>query len=196
MGKDTELAQVTETLIAGEIARVAAGGAEMKEIEVADLEAQLALYQAALTLQNNKKQALDTAQEALTALCNTARELIVVLWDEVESKYAIESRESQRANATLWGVVYKSTATEATINVLVHVAGDPLAVLEGATVRADEGDAEATTNEFGTAQLKTTFAGAEKVIVDLPGYVTQTIDLTVAAGGTYNLTVALAESGG
>jgi len=102
--------EAAEKIISGEAARMAIAGAIAVPIPtVAEVTAQLTAFQTTNTAQSAAIDALDTAQEAVTALNTEADGVVKKVWDEVEAHFNEESIESKRANSREYGVVYVST---------------------------------------------------------------------------------------
>lgn len=150
-----------QRVIAGDGARVAAGGLPMANPEVDEVIAAQTPAVAAVTQQTVLAETLDTEQEELEAFNVDADADIKRIWDEVESFYGNETPESKRENAREWGVVYVSEGVAATLTGLVKTAAG--AAVEGATVTLVETGGEATTNNEGRYTLTTTVTGSVTV---------------------------------
>jgi len=186
--KDAELLTVAQNLVTGEQARITAGRPACTEITLAELSTATTAYAAALTLVNNRKQAYDTAQETFVNLCLQADDLILSIWDQVESKYNSENKESQRANAKLWGVVYTLVGPASTVTITVQDMVDDSPV-EGMPVRGEEGDVEGLTNALGVVILKDKFIGLETFTTDSPEWQPASITQQLDEEGTYSIVI-------
>jgi len=163
---EQELLEVGAKLIVGDAVRVSTGGAAMMLPNIADYTTIYDDFKAQLATQSNKKDELDTAQEAVDALNDEADAVIKKVWDEVETFYNEELKESQRANAREWGVVYITTGTKpSTISgiMLNSVTGLPLPQNANPEVYLEAPDITATVNADGTYSIETTFVGTTNI---------------------------------
>lgn len=163
MDSEEAVQQVAENIAAGEAARVAAGGTAMSNPSAADVAGKLTTYLTKLTAASEKKDLLDTAQEDLDALNPGADNLILRIWDEVESYFNYETAESKRANAREWGVVYISVGSPTHVELTVLLPGGAPAV--NREVKIPVAHFTANTDAEGKVALTTTVNGELEVKV-------------------------------
>ena len=176
-------------LIDGDPRRITAGGAPMAMPTILEVSAKYTIFMNSVHAQSTKKDAYDTAQEAVQALRPDADALILRMWNEVETAYDNESIESKRRNAREWGVVYVST-TKSNITGTVRDAasGTPLV---GANVTLVEAEHTVQTDDGGNYLLATTYVGTGTMEFAFENYATQNIIVDVPEGGAVEINAKL-----
>lgn len=191
MDTEPELKQVAENIVTGEANRVLAGGTAMSNPTAAEVGAILTAWYPLLDAATEKGDLLDAAREQISGHTDEIDQLILRIWDEVESYYNNEPIESKRANAREWGVVYVSTGktTEITLTVLT-AAGTPA---EGLDVKLTEGRITRTTNAEGKVEISTNLYGelTVEVITDPVAEAVFTTKINVTEGVPYTGTITL-----
>jgi len=181
LGSEAQIVEAAEKVVSGEPARVAAGGTANPFPLVADVALLLTDFQTKSGLHSTAAQALDTAQETVTALNTEALGVVKKVWDEVETFYNEEAIESKRANARQYGVVYVST--EAFIvsgRLKLTATGLPPA---SATIElAETGAAAEYDAASGVFKLTTGLTGEGTLHITSPGLADK--DVTVAMTGS------------
>jgi len=122
----------------------------------------------------------------VAALNEEADGVIKKVWDEVETFYNEEDKESQRANAREWGVVYVTVGQEpATINIELrnistgtNIPGDVYFDIPDITIPIDA---------TGIGSLTTLFVGTTDATATSPGFVALTQQVTTTEGGTVSI---------
>jgi len=163
---EQELLEVGAKLIAGDAVRASAGGAAMMLPNIADYTTIYDDFKIQLAIQSNKKDELDTAQEVVDALNDEADAVIKKVWDEVETYYNEEVKESQRANAREWGVVYITTGIKPSIisgTMLNAVTNLPLPQSANPEVYMEGPDLTASVNADGSYSIETTYLGTSNI---------------------------------
>jgi len=183
--------EVGKWLIDGDPRRITAGGAPMSMPTIAEVSAKYTLFINANNAQSTKKDAFDAAQEIVSGMRSDVDALILRIWNEVETAFDNEPIESRRRNAREWGVVYVSTV-KSTINGTVTDSSTGLA-LSNVSVTLVESEDTVLTNAAGFYELSTGFVGTGTLEFALDGYVTQTIPVEIAEGGTITQDVQLAK---
>jgi len=164
-------------IIDGDPLRVAAGGAAMAMPTTAEVSAKYTIFINSVNDQSTKKDAYDTAQEAVQALRPEADALILRMWNEVETAFDNEAIESRRRNAREWGVFYVSTTKSLITGTVINKeTGD---VLPNVTVTLIEVDDVVTTDEGGNYRLSTGYVGTGTLAFSLEAYVPQTFTVEV-----------------
>ena len=108
--------------------------------------------------------------------------LILRIWDEVETAFDDETPSSKRRKAREWGVVYHSTQkTIITGNVTDIVTTLPLA---NVNVILLESENTVQTDISGNYKMETTFVGEGILQFSLDDYATQTIAVDVPEGSS------------
>jgi hypothetical protein len=103
---EENLRNYTESIISGDVTRVAAGGAEMSNPSKAEVELAYNDFTAKVNLQSNKKDLYDKEQKDVDDLRAEADELIRDIWDEIEFKCRKDEPAAMRRKAREYGVVY------------------------------------------------------------------------------------------
>ena len=101
-----------QRLIDGEAERTAAGGADMANPSVDDVQAAFADWQSKHTTQSGKKDEYDKEQEDVEGMRPDVDDLIVDIWDEVEFTFRKDDAPSKRRKAREWGVFYDTRPGE------------------------------------------------------------------------------------
>ena len=157
MDSEDALKQVGENIVDGDAKRVAAGGVPMSNPTAAQVKDRLTRFSDTLSKASQTTDTLDTKREALDNLNAEADEVILKVWDEVESYYNNEPIESKRANAREWGVTYISTGAPTDIHLTVLLPGGAPAV--DYTVKLVEGKNTQTTDAAGKVSYTTSLNG-------------------------------------
>ena len=191
MLSEETLLQVGENIVDGDAKRVAAGGVPMSNPTAQQVKDRLSNYQTALIKASETTDKLDIKREALDKLNSEADEVILKVWDEVESYFNNESIESKRANSREWGVVFISTGAPTEINLTVLLAGGAPAV--NYEVNLLQGKGSHFTDAQGKVNFSTTLNGELTVVVTLqPGTdITFTQIIKVKEGVAFTAVVQL-----
>ena len=163
MDSEEALKQVGENIIDGDAKRVLAGGVPMTNPTAAQVKTKYDKFVADLIVASERTDELDQNREDLEKHNPDADEVILSVWDEVESYYNKEPIESKRANAREWGVVYVSTGAPTQIDLTVlQKDGTPAVNFE---VSLEEGKGSHTTDDKGAVSFSTTLNGELTVLV-------------------------------
>ena len=157
MGSEQALKQVGENIVQGDTKRIAAGGVPMTNPTAEQVKTKLKDFTLALIAASERTDTLDTKKEFLDSLNTEADEVILRVWDEVESYFNNEPIESKRANAREWGVVYVSTGLSTTLYLTVLLPGGAPAVEY--VVKLQEGKGSHITDAEGKVDVNTTLFG-------------------------------------
>lgn len=185
---EADIVGVAQNIVDGEPNMIAAGGSAIPFPTKATIQT---LLTAVLTKQNDqstKKEATDTAEEAIYALNTEADAVIKKVWDEVETFWNEEPTESMRRKAREWGVVYISDDKLATITAIVKDK-NTAAPIDAATVTIVSSDEATTTDATGAFTLKSGNEDAQVLRIEKAGYTTKDITLTIVPGQTIDLGV-------
>lgn len=177
MLKESLVLHWCNAIVAGDAARVAAGGAPMANPDVAEVQAAATAAQAATLEQSALHLGLSNAQEALDALNKQADRLIKRIWNEVETYYSEDQPSSMRNKARPWGVVYAGMGPEAELTGRVLLPGGQPA--EGAEVTLLQSGARASANAEGRYTLSTILVGHADLRSALPPYTDTDIALNI-----------------
>jgi len=112
MGSEIEVFEWSKKLIAGEIHRIADGGAPMLDPDLAEMQAAQNAYVAAHEEQERKKTNYDLAQEAVEAMRPAVDKFIKKMWNTIEFYFQDDEPSSLRRKARAWGVVYATRPDE------------------------------------------------------------------------------------
>ncbi|MEP7169984.1 MAG: hypothetical protein ABI855_11490 [Bacteroidota bacterium] len=177
---EADVLDAADKIISGEAARTAIAGAVAVPFPlVADVAAQLTVFENLNTAQSAAADALDNAQEAVNALNIEADKVIKKVWDETETHFNEETIESKRANCREWGVIYISTkAFNVTGRLKVIATGLPPAAAEIVLV---ETGAKATYDPAsGAFILKTGLTGNGTLHITSPALADKDVAITLS----------------
>jgi len=178
---ETEILHWGGKIVTGDAARIDAGGAPMAMPTADEVGVEIETFQHLVTQQSSLKDAYDTAQEGVSDIRPDIENLILRIWDEVETAFDDETPSSKRRKAREWGVVYHSTQkTTITGTVTDIVTTLPLA---NVNVILLESENTVQTDISGNYKMETTFVGEGILQFSLDGYATQTIPVDVPEGG-------------
>lgn len=168
------IANAAEQLLTGEQQRVAQGGVPMSRPSAAEVQAHFTVYQNLISTGSNAKDALDLAQEAVQQLNKEVNGVIKKVWDEVETFYNEQQRESMREHARRWGVVYarKGGLKKITGTVTDSVTGLPVT---GVKLQLATGRNKTVTGADGRFTLSTSLMHGQVLTAKLKGYDTTEI---------------------
>lgn len=192
LSKDSDLIKWANFIVAGDVLRLAAGGAPMENPSPMEVDMAKTTFSTLFTSQSNNKDAFDNAQEDLEAYFVEADKTILKVWDELEAFYNDETDESRRENMREWGVVYITVGDNKTMSGTVTYNGLPGAGLQ---VRFKSGKNKSICNATGGYSLNTTLMGNQKVVIEkLDGELvikTWEFEITLSESGnaTENFTV-------
>lgn len=179
LATEQEVISAAKEAINGETARIAAGGTPMTMPSLSEVQQRFDDFKAALAQQSTQADALDIAQEKRDALNPEADRVIKKIWDEIETHYNEEPRESMRANAREWGIIYVSDTRVNISGQVVAVAGNSTVPIAEATITIAETEDATTTNAEGYFKLKTGIVGTATIIVSAPGYQPATLQHSI-----------------
>lgn len=182
LGKESEITFRGGVLIAGDAARIAAGGVPMANPSIAEVQADYNNFVNLNVEQSTLKDAYDKAQEAVSGMRGEVKMLILKIWDEVETAFDDEPIESRRRKARQWGVVYVGKR-------LSRISGEASdaatgKALQGVSVELVEMEEIVKTNSEGKYKLKIHYVGEGTLKFSLAGYATQTFSIHITEGET------------
>ncbi|MBI4947776.1 MAG: hypothetical protein HY840_15400 [Bacteroidetes bacterium] len=134
-----------QRLITGDAARIAAGGTAMAMPSIAQVTVPYNSFKAANIAQSTAKDAYDNAQETVSDMRINVDNLILRIWDEVETAFNDEEIASKRRKAKEWGVVYTdSSAPPVTSGISITsdqstISGMPLEIIITGNLSASGG---------------------------------------------------------
>lgn len=179
-----------ENIISGDAVRMAAGGTPpMSMPTIAEVTTQCNHFKTVGSAHSTAKDAYEKAQETVSKMREDVDNLILRMWDEVETAFNDEEASGKRRRAREWGVVYVSTQRRSIIGrVTSAVTGKPLSTV---LVTLVETESSIQTNADGTYVLHTNFTGHGNLEFVLAGYITQTIGVYVSEGDILTQDVSL-----
>lgn len=104
---DEDLLLWAKNIVAGEAARINAGGTALSNPSAAQVQDQLDNFEPLYKTLTTARTAYDNAQEAVAAVWPEADELLKDIWDEVLFHFRKDEPASLRRKAREWGLVYK-----------------------------------------------------------------------------------------
>lgn len=176
--KENDVLHWAQAIVTGDAARVAAGGVPMVFPSPAEVNAKLLVYKAAHNTQSEMKDAFTNAQQAIAAMYDTVKKLVVNMWDEIEFFFRKEPNEpGKRRRCREWGVVYYSR-TKAHIAGKVTESGSNKA-LEGVQVSIAETDESVLTDAEGKYLLSTNYTGLCTLEFTLTEYTSESVEVEI-----------------
>jgi hypothetical protein len=104
---DEDLLQWAKNVVAGETARINAGGTALSNPSAAQVQNQLNSFEPLCKELTTTRTAYDDAQEAVAAVWQETDELLKDIWDEVLFHFRKDQPPSLRRKAREWGLVYR-----------------------------------------------------------------------------------------
>jgi len=190
LSTEQEILDIGSAIIDGDAIRVAGGGAPMVLVDIATYTTQYDSFKTLFDEHSNLTQELDIAQEAVDALNDEADAVIKKVWDEVETFYNEEVKESQRADAREWGVVYISVGIKPSIisgTMLDSVTNLPLPQSANPEVYLEGPDITASVKADGTYSIETTFVGTTNITGLGLGYEDNAKTVNIQEGSANNV---------
>jgi hypothetical protein len=179
--KENDVLHWASAIVKGEAARVAEGGAPMIFPAAAEVNDKLLIYKAAHNSQSEMKDAFTNAQQAVSAMYDTVKKIVVDMWDEIEFYFRTEPDEpAKRRRCREWGVVYYSRM-KAKINGTVTESGTG-APLEGVQVLIAETDESVFTDAEGKYLISTNYTGLCTLEFTLAGYTDTSVEVEIHEG--------------
>ena len=166
----------------GDAARITAGGAPMAMPTADEVADEYTILLGLNTQQSTLKDAYDNAQEGVANMRLDVDNLILRIWDEVETAFDDETPSSKRRKAREWGVVYQSTQKTTITGSVTNAENE--APLAGAFVTLKESENTVQTDISGNYTMETSFVGIGTMEFVLEGYATQSIEVDVPEGST------------
>jgi hypothetical protein len=196
LGSDAENIQWANNIVAGEAARVSAGGDAMENPTAAEVESVLTDLQNALAAQTPAKDAYDKEQEDVENMRADVDDVLADIWDEVLFTFRKGAAPSMRRKAREYGVVYRLSNNEEPTPEEFSVTGiitdsstsQPLADVQ---VTVIETNTAAITNDAGEYLVPLLPAGNYTLRFSKDGYTTQELPVAVASGQITEVDVAL-----
>jgi len=183
LNKENDVSHWAQTIVTGDAARVTAGGVAMGFPKAIEVDAKFTIYKAKHNTQSEKKDTYDNAQQAVAAMNDSVKQLVVDMWDEVEFFFRHEPDDaSRRRKCREWGVVYVSDKKGKITGLVTDKESG--AKLPGVTVKIIETDETTMTDDGGNYELATTLVGTGTLEFSLPGYVPAKYTLEFHEGGT------------
>ena len=174
MDTDVELLLAAETVLSGDILRVAAGGIAMSGPTIAEYTIVYDLAKPAIIAISNAHTAWNTATKNLKLQIPEIKDLITHIWDEAEAYYSMNTPTERRVECRLWGVRYVSTGV---LSVVTGTVKDEAGVViadvkvriigsSNSTLTDTLGHFSLNTSLYGDLEIEATHINYEKTITD------------------------------
>lgn len=165
-------------IVAGDIARIAAGGTAMSNPTTAEVESVITAFTTLNNEQSALKDTYDNAQQDVANLRTEADAVTKKVWDETETHFNEEAPPSMRRKCRAWGVVYVST-TEITFNFTVTDSVSGSAIGNAVVTLTETGNIH-NTDAAGKVTIVSTIADEANFTFEHPDYNMheQTVEIT------------------
>lgn len=111
-----------QNIIDGDAIRTAAGGTPLAFPTIAEVSGRYTAFITANSAQSTAKDAYEQAQLAVSDMHTAVDDLILRIWDEVETAFNDEPISAKRRNAREWGVVYVDSSAPPTVTNIIAVS--------------------------------------------------------------------------
>jgi hypothetical protein len=181
MTTEDEIKAVAANLIAGEAARVAAGGAPMSNPGIGVIVSRNTRALIDSSAQRFTADAYADAERALDALNEKADEALLFVYNEVETHFSNLTNSATRVEGKKWGIKYVKAGSPKVVSGKVSDvdSGDGIA---GADVYFDNGNNSDESGVDFAYTLNTTLMDVQKLIATCPGYFDWSEDVTLIEG--------------
>ena len=157
MNTDVEILAVAESVLSGDILRVAAGGVVMSSPSIAEYTLVYDLAKPAILAISNAHTVVSNAILELYRQLPEIKDLISHVWDEVEAHYSMSPASNRRTLAREWGVKYRSTGI---LSVVTGTCKDEAGVvLAGIKVRIIGANTSTLSDALGHFSINTSLYG-------------------------------------
>jgi hypothetical protein len=168
MDTDAEISAVAHNLIFGENARVTSGGEPMAMPALAKVIKLTNLFELNCRTQNRAISAMLDAKRAVQLLNPKAKDAILFVWNEVETRFSNLKFAAIRVQGRLWGIVYvkQGSTKKITGTITDNETGE---IIIGATIYFESGnnDDESDANGF---KFNTSLMDIQKLVCEHPLY--------------------------
>jgi len=196
MGSEAQILQGGNDFIGGEVSRIAAGGTALVDISKSNVETLRDDY---IDKQTVRNLALDAAVKAQQLLKKYREEvvdpLIVNLWSDITRATQGMTPGAAHDFETSWGMIYGPGTGKGSVMVMVINASEGELPLGGASLRVGapkaKAGAKATTNAMGIAIIESSNFEPTFVNVEMPGFVKQSVAVTIIEDEEITLTVRM-----
>lgn len=177
MDTNDRIKSVAEYLVSGESARVALGQTAMSNPPIAKVIILFNIFILAVAAQNAAMAASIAAKQALNGLKTLADEAILMVWNEVETKYGLLPNPALRVQGRLWGISYVRVGSKKIVTgkVTDSVSGSSL---DDVLIYFENGNNDATSDATGYS-LETTLMDAQVLIATKVGYFDFSLPVTL-----------------
>jgi len=179
----------------GDPIRVASGGAAMSNPSALELNTVFNAFKVARATHTSLKDEYDAAQKAVADLRPEVNDLILRVWNEVETYYSSEEPANRRRKCREWGIVYVNVSGEVSLTgIVTDINNQPL---QAATVTIEQLTVSATTNANGEYSIPTVAAGSYTISMAKTGFQTKIIpNITINNSQATNLDSQLIATSG
>ncbi len=188
INSEADLLAKGQQIINGNAARLSAGGAAMGFPTIAEVTDKFNTFKNLHISYSNLKDELDIEQESMEAQKTEVDNVILRVWNEVETFYSEEEIDSKRANAREWGVKYIPTGTSKAVMLELRMRDGGELPEVGQVLLEDE---QGTVNEDGNAIYNTILFGDLTVQVTGDEIQSHSSIITVAENGDQTFVILL-----
>ena len=190
MRTDATLLAAATALLAGDVARRAAGGIAIASPTIAQVTTIINTARPIIVAVSNALTTVTTATSSLKKQNPEIKDLIKHIWDEVEAFYSLDDASSRRVQGRLWGIKYRAKGLDSVVTGLCtdSVTHAPLPdvtlYIVGVGKRAKSGP-------DGNYAVNTSLYDLLEMIAKLVGYEDKTIPFTKEDGVPFVLNVVM-----
>jgi len=195
LSSDANILEWGNNIQVGDPARTADGGVVMANPSLADFNVAFIAYKTAKGTHTALKDAYEASQVAVANKRATELDLILRIWNEVETYYSAYEPSTKRRMCKEWGVIYVNSATDNSLEGTVTDTNNmPVA---GAVISIEQLSVSANSNSNGEYSIATITAGTYTLKVTKTGFQEKNIpNITIESGATSNIDVQLISTTG
>src|SRR5665647_686839 len=165
----------------GDPARTTAGGIVMANPSLAEFNTVFNAYKTAKGTHSTLKDTYDESQQAVADMRAEVNDLILHIWNEVETYYSSEDPSNKRRKCREWGIIYINVPDEDSLTgTVTDTNGNPV---QGAVINIEQLSVSASSNSSGQYNIPTVVAGTYTITVTKIGFQTRSIPNIVINAG-------------
>ncbi len=192
INNDANLLLCGQRVIDGDAKRVLAGGISMAFPTIAEYTVVFNACKASISAFTASKLAVMEAESARKSHKKSVKNIIVRVWNEVETYYSELEASAMRSASRLFGVKYTSQGSSAIISGIVtdSISGLPI---ENVILHLEGVGTKFTTNTEGKYTINTNQNGDLTILANLTNYTESETDILLVDGGKMEVNIKMEE---